>query len=83
MGRTDDSEGPQIKMASITGFDFSDVPAILADAAQAAGIHVYKNPKNSDPYFSRSDNQSLADLGIPAHTLERGLRLPRLSQGER
>ena len=69
VGRTDDSEGPQIKIASITGFDFSDVPAILADAAQAAGIHVFKNPKNSDPYFSRSDNQSLADLGIPAHTL--------------
>ena len=45
------------------------LPAILADAAQAAGIKVYKHPKNSDPYFSRSDNQSLADLGIPAHTL--------------
>jgi hypothetical protein len=30
---------------------------------------VYKHPKNSDPYFSRSDNQALADLGIPAHTL--------------
>ncbi len=69
VGRTDAAEGPQIKTASITGYDFSDVPAILADAAQAAGITVYKNPKNSDAYFSRSDNQSLADLGIPAHTL--------------
>ena len=69
VGRTDAADGPQIKTASITGYDFSDVPAILADAAQTAGITVYKNPQNSDAYFSRSDNQSLADLGIPAHTL--------------
>jgi hypothetical protein len=69
VGRTDASDGPQIKTASITGYDFSDVPSILADAAQAAGVKVYKNPQNSDAYFSRSDNQSLADLGIPAHTL--------------
>jgi len=69
IGRTDASDGPQIKTASITGYDFSDVPGILADAAQAAGVKVYKNPQNSDAYFSRSDNQSLADLGIPAHTL--------------
>jgi len=69
VGRTDDSEGPQVRTATITGYDFSDLPGILADAAQAAGIRVYKHPKNSDPYFSRSDNQSLADLGIPAHTL--------------
>lgn len=69
VGRTDASDGPQIKTASITGYDFSDVPGILADAAKATGVRVYKNPKNSDAYFGRSDNQSLADLGIPAHTL--------------
>jgi len=69
VGRTDASDGPQIKTASITGYDFSEVPSILADAAQAAGVKVYKNPQNSDSYFSRSDNQSLAQLGIPAHTL--------------
>jgi hypothetical protein len=69
VGRTDDSEGPQVRTATITGYDFSDLPGVLADAAQAAGIRVYKHPTNSDPYFSRSDNQSLADLGIPAHTL--------------
>ena len=69
VGRTDAADGPQIKTASITGYDFSDVPSILADAAQAAGVRIFKNPQNSDAYFSRSDNQSLADLGIPAHTL--------------
>ncbi|MCU1335584.1 MAG: putative aminopeptidase [Bryobacterales bacterium] len=69
IGRTDDADGPQIKSASVTGYDYSELPAIVADAAQPAGVKVYKNPKNSDAYFSRSDNQSLADLGIPAHTL--------------
>jgi peptidase M28-like protein len=69
VGRTDASDGPQITTASITGYDFSELPGILADAAQAAGVRVYKNPQNSDAYFGRSDNQSLADLGIPAHTL--------------
>ena len=69
VGRTDASDGPQIRTASITGYDFSELPGILADAAQAAGVRVYKNPQNSDAYFGRSDNQSLADLGIPAHTL--------------
>jgi len=69
VGRTDDSEGPQVRTATVTGYDFSDVSGILADAARTAGITVYKHPKNSDAYFGRSDNQSLADLGIPAHTL--------------
>jgi hypothetical protein len=31
-------------------------------------VSVYKHPTKSDAYFSRSDNQSLADSGVPAHT---------------
>ncbi len=69
VGRTDSTEGPQIANASITGFDFSDLPKILAEAGKANGIKVYKDDKASDPYFARSDNQALADLGVPAHTL--------------
>ena len=69
IGRTDDSEGPQIARAAVTGFDFSEVGATLERAGAAVGVEVYKHPKNSDSYFSRSDNQSLADAGIPAHTL--------------
>ena len=67
--RLEPRDGRQIKTASITGFDFSDLPAILADAGQLAGVRVYKNAEASDPFFDRSDNQSLADLGVPAHTL--------------
>jgi hypothetical protein len=69
IGRTDATDGPQIGTASITGYDFSELPGILADAGKIAGVRVYKNEEASDAYFARSDNQALADVGIPAHTL--------------
>lgn len=69
VGRTDDSEGDTKGRASVTGFDFSEVGAVLAKAGKAAGIDVVKHPRNSDAFFGRSDNQALADRGIPAHTL--------------
>ena len=69
IGRTDDSEGPQVGTLAVTGFDYSDVGTTLKRAGEAAGIKVYKHPTNSDAFFSRSDNQSLADAGVPAHTL--------------
>jgi hypothetical protein len=69
MGRTDATNGPQVGTASITGFDFSELPSIVADAGQLVGVKVYKDRNWSDAFFARSDNQSLADMGIPAHTL--------------
>jgi hypothetical protein len=30
---------------------------------------VYRHPRYSDSFFGRSDNQALADLGVPAHTI--------------
>lgn len=69
VGRTDDTEGPRVSAASMTGFDFSDVGTIFQAAGKAVGVEVSKHPRNSDAFFSRSDNQSLADQGVPAHTL--------------
>jgi hypothetical protein len=69
VGRTDETDGPQVGTATVTGFDFSDLTRVLIDAGKLTGVKVYKNEKNSDPYFSRSDNQALADVGVPAHTL--------------
>jgi hypothetical protein len=69
IGRTDATDGLQVGTASITGYDFSELPGILAEAGKTAGIKVYKNEEASDAYFARSDNQALADVGIPAHTL--------------
>ena len=69
VGRTDSSEGPQVGTASLTGFGYSEVSSALVRGGEAEGIQVYKHPQNSDAYFGASDNQALADLGVPAHTL--------------
>ena len=69
VGRTDSTEGEQLMNASVTGIDFSEVGAILQRAGEQTGIKVYKHPQKSDQFFGASDNQSLADVGIPAHTI--------------
>lgn len=69
LGRTDDSDGPQVARATLTGFDYTDIGPIFQKAGELTGISVYKNEKNSDSFFARSDNQAMADLGIPSHTL--------------
>jgi len=69
VGRTDDSEGDKSNTATLTGFDFSDMGPIFKKAGELTGVNVYKHEKNSDSFFGRSDNQALADAGVPAHTL--------------
>lgn len=69
VGRTDDDEGAQVSSVGVTGFDFSDVGSIIAKAGEQTGIRAWKHPVNSDKYFGASDNQALADQGIPAHTI--------------
>jgi len=69
IGRTDDLEGPRVAGVSMTGFDFSDLGLIFQAAGKAVSVEVSKHPRNSDAFFARSDNQALADLGVPAHTL--------------
>jgi hypothetical protein len=69
LGRTDSNEGPKIASASFTGFDYSGLPTVFQKAGEQVGVKVYKDEKRSDLFFARSDNQALADLGIPAHTL--------------
>jgi len=69
MGRTDDNEGPKLDSATLTGFDYTDLGPIFRGAGAKTGVNVYKHEKNSDAFFPRSDNQALADAGIPAHTL--------------
>lgn len=69
VGRTDSSEGPQISNASMTGFDYSNVPAIMQRAGALTGVKIYKHAQNSDLYFGASDNISLAEKGVPAHSV--------------
>ena len=76
IGRTDSSKGPQIANASLTGFDYSTMPDSVKAAGELTGIKVYKDERNSDSFFARSDNQSLADKGVPAHTLTVAFEFP-------
>ncbi len=68
MGRQTGKEGAPAE-AGLTGFDFSTLPATMAKAGALTGTRIFKDEKNSDAYFSRSDNVMLARLGVPAHTL--------------
>jgi hypothetical protein len=76
MGRTDSDLGPHLDMVNFTGFDFSEVPSIFKKAGALTGISVVKDRKNSDAYFARSDNQAMADMGVPAHTLSVSYEFP-------
>ena len=69
LGRTDDSEGKNVKRVFVTGFDYSNLHEWLVAAGHETGVTFYKHATNSDSFFGRSDNQSLADAGVPAHTL--------------
>jgi Zn-dependent M28 family amino/carboxypeptidase len=68
-GRTDDSEGKQLNSIAMTGFDFSTVGEMLKPSAARTGIRLWKHASFSDQFFARADNQALADVGVPAHTL--------------
>lgn len=76
IGRTDDSEGPQVRAAAVTGADFSEVGDVLRKAGELTGIKITRHPVNSDRYFAFSDNQALADLGVPAHTISVAYEFP-------
>jgi hypothetical protein len=69
LGRTDASDGDMTRRAAITGFDFSSMSKRIAEVGKLVGIDVYNDPKQGDPFFRDSDNLSLADAGVPAHTL--------------
>jgi len=69
MGRTDDREGPRVGKITATGFDYTTIGETLTEAANATGVESWIHEKNNDAYFSRSDNQSLANFGVPAITL--------------
>jgi len=69
LGRTDSTIGKQVENATLTGYQYSDVTKFLEQAGHETGIKVYEDKEASEPYFLRSDNEALARLGIPAHTI--------------
>lgn len=75
LGRTDDSEGPEVRKAVVTGFDFSSMTQALVDAGKQVGVEIH-NRTQSNQYFSQSDNLALAEAGVPAHTLGVAFEFP-------
>ena len=69
VGRTDATNGPQVGVGYLTGFEYSDLGRILAAAAPLAGFRISADASATDDYFERSDNLLLSQAGIPAHTL--------------
>jgi Peptidase family M28 len=68
MGRTDEASGKRVLSFTITGPSYSNLPAVLSDAAKSEGIGMWQM-KDGDAYFSRSDNFAFALRGTIAHTI--------------
>ena len=70
LGRTDEEKGKAIKSVRFTGQDFSNIPALMRPGIEAEGIKLdLEDAQRSASFFSRSDNVSFAEKGIPAHTI--------------
>jgi len=55
--------------AWITGYEKSDFGAILARSMDGTEFSFYADPQPDQNLFYRSDNATLARLGVPAHTI--------------
>lgn len=55
--------------AYITGYDKTDMGEILARDLQGTEFTFYPDPYPAQQLFYRSDNATLARLGVPAHTI--------------
>jgi len=55
--------------AWITGFDQSDFGTLLQKAVEGTDYEFYADPYPAQNLFYRSDNATLARLGVPAHTI--------------
>lgn len=64
------SYGP--KTAWLTGFERSDFGKIIQKNLKGTNYKLYPDPFPKFKLFFRSDNASLAKLGIPAHTFSTG-----------
>lgn len=55
--------------AFITGFERSDFGTILQKNLEGTAFKFYPDPYTAENLFYRSDNASLAKVGVPAHTI--------------
>ena len=55
--------------AYITGYEKTDMGAIMQKNLEGTGFTFYPDPYPEQGLFTRSDNATLARLGVPAHTI--------------
>ena len=55
--------------AYITGYEKTDMGAIMQKNLEGTGFTFYPDPYTTQNLFYRSDNATLARLGVPAHTI--------------
>ena len=55
--------------AFITGYEKTDMGAIMQKNLEGTGFTFYPDPYTEQNLFYRSDNATLARLGVPAHTI--------------
>lgn len=55
--------------AYITGYERTDMGAMLQKNLEGTGFNFYPDPYPQQNLFFRSDNATLAALGVPAHTI--------------
>jgi hypothetical protein len=70
LGRTDETgEGEKLGQFNLTGFDFTNLAAILRPYGKRAGVKVAIDKARSDAFFARGDNAAFAEAGVPSTTL--------------
>jgi Zn-dependent M28 family amino/carboxypeptidase len=80
LGRTDVDGGSSVGLVNVTGFDYSTLTDVIVKAGSETGLQVVKNAQLNERYFAQSDNQAMADAGVPAHTLSVGYMFPDYHQ---
>jgi Zn-dependent M28 family amino/carboxypeptidase len=80
VGRTDALDGPKLSQGTFTGYEYSDLPRFFRAAGERTGVRVLSDRPYGDSFFARSDNASLADKGVPAHTLAVAFEFPDYHQ---
>jgi hypothetical protein len=55
--------------AYVTGFEKSDLGALMQQSLEGTGFTFHPDPYPAQNLFYRSDNATLAALGVPAHTV--------------
>lgn len=69
VGRTDATNGPQLGVAYLTGYDYSDLGLVLSNAAGLCNFRISADTAVKQDYFDRSDNLALSQAGVPSTTL--------------